>query len=216
VKISCRPLSRTHRAPSGRPLPYQTTGSWGTSTPASSADSFPRGRAPPPVELNPPNAQVIASDAYKRAKGRRYATTVPASRHDCPRGSHDYPHRDCRVRGKCAPQEQPPLTFTDNTPPSELTLTADGALTGLGNGDVCITLTALAQPTATCTNPGNGGNQPPGQNPAPVSVSGSEGIPAGDIKNGNVSFMVETEPPQTPIDGARDCRIPRGGRTSPT
>src|SRR5262245_10164436 len=101
-------------------------------------------------------------------------------------------------------KRKPPLSFTDNTP-SELTLTADGALTGLGNGDVCVTLTAVAQPTSTCTNPGNGVHQPPGQNPASVTLSGSEGIPAGDIKNGNVSFTVETAPPTTPIAGAPDC-----------
>ena len=37
--------------------------------------------------------------------------------------------------------------FTDNG----LTLTADGELSGLGNGDVLVTLTAIGNPTATCT-----------------------------------------------------------------
>src|SRR5436309_10415266 len=74
-------------------------------------------------------------------------------------------------------------TFTDNG----LTLTASGALAGLGNGDVLVNLGATANATAVCTNPA-GANQPPGQNPAPVSVAGSQAIPASEVKNGNVAF----------------------------
>lgn len=91
-------------------------------------------------------------------------------------------------------------TFTDNG----LTLTASGALAGLGNGDVLVTLSATANATATCTNP-SGKNQPPGQNPAPVSVSGTEAIPASEVKNGTTKFSVTTQPPKTPIPGAPDC-----------
>ncbi|MDQ3991731.1 MAG: hypothetical protein M3245_05420 [Actinomycetota bacterium] len=91
-------------------------------------------------------------------------------------------------------------TFTDNG----LTLSASGALAGLGNQDVLITLEAIGNPTATCTNP-SGKNQPPGQNPAPVTVTGSEAIPAAEVKNGNVTFFVTTEPPESPIPGAPDC-----------
>src|SRR5207237_9449534 len=87
-----------------------------------------------------------------------------------------------------------------------LTLNTAGSLAGLGYEDVLVTLTAQANTTATCTN--QGGNQAPGQNPAPVTVSGSESIPASEIKNGNVAFNVTTEGPVTPIPGAPGCPNP--------
>jgi hypothetical protein len=87
-----------------------------------------------------------------------------------------------------------------------LLLNSAASLAGLGNGDVLVTLSATANATATCTN--QGGNQAPGQNPAPVSVSGSQSIPEEEIKNGNVAFDVTTESPVTPIPGAPDCPNP--------
>ncbi|HZM77987.1 MAG TPA: hypothetical protein VFC19_19890 [Candidatus Limnocylindrales bacterium] len=98
-------------------------------------------------------------------------------------------------------------SFVDNI----LTLSASGALAGLGNGDVLITLSATGNPTATCANKGQ--NQPPGQNPAEVEVRGSQSIPEGEIDNGNVPFSVTTEAPVSPIPGAPDCPNPNWTET---
>jgi hypothetical protein len=86
-----------------------------------------------------------------------------------------------------------------------LALSAAGSLAGLGNGDVLVTLDAMADVDATCGNPGANQEQAPGQNPAPISVTGSQGIPAGEIKNGNTPFSVMTVPPPSEIEGAPDC-----------
>lgn len=91
-------------------------------------------------------------------------------------------------------------TFIDNG----LSLTANGALTGLGNGDIQVTLLASGNAFATCTNPG-GSTQPPGQNPAPVTLSGTQSIPASSIKNGNVGFGPTTGAPASPVPGAPGC-----------
>jgi hypothetical protein len=96
-------------------------------------------------------------------------------------------------------QKQVP-TFTD----TGLSLSAQGALVGLGNQDLVVLLTARANVIATCTNP-SGANQPPGRNPAPITVSGSDAIPASEIKNGTVDFFVQTKTPVTPIPNAPDC-----------
>ena len=94
--------------------------------------------------------------------------------------------------------------FIDNG----LTLTGAGELAGLGNGDVLVNLTAQADATATCTNPA-GQTQPPGQNPAPITVAGSVAIPDSEIKNGNTPFVVTTNPPVSPIPGAPGCPNPQ-------
>jgi hypothetical protein len=84
-------------------------------------------------------------------------------------------------------------TFTDNG----TTLTATGAITGLGNGDVRIRLLATGTPTAGCVNPGTGEHRPGGQQPA-VVVSGTQDIAGNQIKNGNLSFSVTTAEPAPP------------------
>jgi len=88
------------------------------------------------------------------------------------------------------------------------TLEAFGEISGLGNGDVLITMNATADVYAVCINPGNGEHQPPGQNPADVNVSGAVGIPEDEIKNGWTPFGVETVNPfpnGAVIEDAPDC-----------
>lgn len=97
--------------------------------------------------------------------------------------------------------------FIDNG----VTLNAAGELSGLGNEDITVTLTAEADVVSTCTN--NGGNAAPGQNPAPITVMGSQAIPADSIINGNVPFDVTTEAPVLVIPGAPDCPNPNWTET---
>jgi len=94
-----------------------------------------------------------------------------------------------------------PVSFTDNG----LTLSAKVAYAGLGNFDTLQTLSATGDPTAECINPGTGEHRPPGQNPAPTTVTGSTAIPAGDIKNGNVTITTTTSAPESPVPGAPGC-----------
>jgi hypothetical protein len=84
-----------------------------------------------------------------------------------------------------------------------LALNAQSELSGLGNGDVLVTITARADVTSTCTNKGS--NPAPGQNPAPITVTGSEAIPESEIKNGTTPFNVTTVAPSPIIAGAPDC-----------
>jgi hypothetical protein len=103
-----------------------------------------------------------------------------------------------------------PSAITDNG----LTFSQKASVSGLGNGDIVVTLTITnVQPTARCINPA-GQEKVPGQNPAPTDVSGSVAIPGSDIKNGNLTITVSTaEPSPNPIPGAPDC--PNASWTEP-
>ena len=84
-------------------------------------------------------------------------------------------------------------TFADQG----MTLRSTGALAGLGNKDITITLNAIAHAETRCANPA--GHEAPGQNPADIVVTGAQSIPATAIKNGTVTFDVSTVKPDTTI-----------------
>jgi hypothetical protein len=92
-------------------------------------------------------------------------------------------------------------TFTDQG----LVLAAAAELSGLGNGDVVVSLTAKGNPTADCVNPSSGEHRPPGQQPAEVTLTGVQQIPESEIKNGTTPFDVATQAPETPVAGAPGC-----------
>ncbi len=71
-------------------------------------------------------------------------------------------------------------------------LISNGTVSGLGNTDVNLVLTASGIPAITCTN--GGGNQVPGQSSPKVSAQGSTTlIPNTSLtKNGSTPYYVET------------------------
>src|SRR5262245_38269599 len=72
---------------------------------------------------------------------------------------------------------------------------ATGYVTGVGNEDLKLTVTAKGIPVTTCTN--GGGNQAPGQNPPKISASDTVSLAGDDPlrKNGKSPFTAEAEEP---------------------
>jgi hypothetical protein len=97
--------------------------------------------------------------------------------------------------------KKPAPSFTKN---GDLSLTSSGLLTGLGNGDILVTIQATGTGGAQCQNPG-GNSKVPGQNPVAVNVSGSVFIPNSQFSNGNVGFTVSTVAPQKPTPSEAGC-----------
>jgi hypothetical protein len=90
-------------------------------------------------------------------------------------------------------------TFADQG----ITLNSCFSLAGLGNGDVTITIKTTGFATTICTN--QGGTAAPGQNKTPVSPSGQVTIPSTQIKNGNLSVCLATQPPPAPTAVEAGC-----------
>jgi hypothetical protein len=94
---------------------------------------------------------------------------------------------------------------------TNLTLTASGAIAGLGNGAI-VNITATADPTTTCTN--QGANPAPGQNPAPIILTGTATVsPDTNGRNGSRAFSVTTDKPSQPTD-ASDAGCPNDNWTA--
>jgi len=76
------------------------------------------------------------------------------------------------------------------------TLTSTISLTGLGNGDVTITLQVTGGATYTLYNPAGG--FVPGQNKIPIASSATLVVPSRQIKNGNLTVTLTTPAPTAP------------------
>ncbi len=86
--------------------------------------------------------------------------------------------------------KKPSPTFSKDA--TTFAVTASGInLSGLGNGDIKIDISATGSATALCQNPG-GSSKVPGQNPVGVNVSGTVFLPGNAIKNGSVLGITAT------------------------
>jgi len=93
-------------------------------------------------------------------------------------------------------------------------LRVSGELAGLANAALTVDLSATGNPTATCHNPGKDENLPPGQNPAPVTLTGTVTITPDNIsKNGNAPFAVEAVLASATVAGSPDCPNPNWTET---
>jgi hypothetical protein len=89
-------------------------------------------------------------------------------------------------------------------------LTGTISLTGLGNGDVTITLDVTGGATYTLYNPAGG--FVPGQNKIPIASSTTVTIPSKQIKNGNVTVTLSTPSPVAP--SAKELGAPNNNWTA--
>jgi len=107
---------------------------------------------------------------------------------------------------------EPTCTITGTGTPSR-TVTCTGTLAGLGQQDLTITSTVSGFAVYQCQNPG--GNIAPGQNKVLVGPQSTPTVvPAGSIKNGNVTFTTNPNTlsaPSTTTGAAAGC--PNSGWT---
>ena len=89
-------------------------------------------------------------------------------------------------------------------------LTSTISLTGLGNGDVTITLDVTGSATYTLYNPAGG--FVPGQNKIPIASSTSVTVPSNQIKNGNLTVTLTSPEPVAPP--AKDLGAPNNNWTA--
>jgi len=99
-------------------------------------------------------------------------------------------------------------SFRDNG----LALAVSGALSGLGNGDVLVSITATANVTSTCTN--QGGNAAPGQNPAPTTVTAAWRSLSRRSRTARRRSRCRPKRRPRPSRGHPDARIRTGARRS--
>jgi hypothetical protein len=86
---------------------------------------------------------------------------------------------------------------------SNFAVTCTGTISGLGNGNYNIFLTASGPATTSCTN--KGGNTAPGQNPANVTSAGVTPITVTSDTNGNYKFTASGNPPTAPSPKVAGC-----------
>ena len=96
-------------------------------------------------------------------------------------------------------------TLTDNGTTASVCAT----VTGVGNGDLTVTLIGSGTRSTSCLNPA--GNFAPG-NPGEIVVSGVTTVPSTEIKNGNVTFCVTTDDPA--CASAKSCGCPNNNWTA--
>jgi len=89
---------------------------------------------------------------------------------------------------------------------------SSGAVTGLGNEDIRITVSFGATADTFCHNPGNS-LIVPGQNPTGVVASASITISGDQVKNGNVTIPAISATAIVPVPSAAGAGCPNGNWT---